>query len=79
MCDVIHRVGRCIKLALRVTRLSTPTPTSTEGGPPPPPQRFLRSCWAGEGLSAYQEGQMGHNFVRFGQLETQRDTVKTSR
>jgi hypothetical protein len=37
------------------------------GGLPPPPQRILRSCWAGEGLWAYQEGQMGQKIVRFGQ------------
>jgi hypothetical protein len=28
----------------------------------------LRSCWAGEGLWAYQEGQIGQKWVRFGQL-----------
>jgi hypothetical protein len=38
------------------------------GAPPPPPQRILRSCWAGEGLWAYQEGQMGQKMVRFAQL-----------
>jgi hypothetical protein len=39
---------------------------------PPPPRRFLRSCWVGEGLSAYQEGQMGQNFVRFAAGDTAR-------
>jgi hypothetical protein len=34
----------------------------------PPPQRILRSCWAGEGLWAYQEGQMGQKMVRFAEL-----------
>jgi hypothetical protein len=39
----------------------------------------LRSCWAREGLWACQKGQMGQKLVRFGQLEAQRDLVKTSR
>jgi hypothetical protein len=39
-----------------------------QGGGTPPPQRFLRSCWAGEGLWACQKGQMGQKTVRFGQL-----------
>jgi hypothetical protein len=30
------------------------------------PRKFLRSCWAGEGLWACQEGQMGRKLVRFG-------------
>jgi hypothetical protein len=34
----------------------------------PPPQRFLRSCWAGESLWAYQEGQMGSKMARFAAL-----------
>jgi hypothetical protein len=39
------------------------------GGGTPPPQRILRSCWAGEGLWAYQEeGQIDQKMVRFGQL-----------
>jgi hypothetical protein len=46
-----------------------------EEGPPPPPQRFLRSCWAGEGLSAYQEGQMGQKFVC--SLWAARDTARS--
>jgi hypothetical protein len=31
-------------------------------------QRILRSCWAGEGPWAYQEGQMGQKMVCFGRL-----------
>jgi hypothetical protein len=50
----------------------------TQGGGTTPPQRILRSCWAGEGLWAYQEGQMGKKMPRFGQ-RGQRDPVKTSR
>jgi hypothetical protein len=38
------------------------------GGPPPPPQRFLRSCWVGEGLWAYQEGQMPQKMACFAEL-----------
>jgi hypothetical protein len=38
------------------------------GGGTTPPQRILRSCWAGEGLWAYQEGQIGKKMVRFGAL-----------
>jgi hypothetical protein len=30
-----------------------------------PAQRILRSCWAGEGLWAYQEGQMGQKMGCF--------------
>jgi hypothetical protein len=56
-------------------------PRSGAGGGGGAPQRCLRSCWAGEGEGhwAYQEGQMGQTLVRFGQLEAQRDFVKTSR
>jgi hypothetical protein len=36
------------------------------------PRKFLRSCWAGEGLWAYQEGQMGQKMVCFGQLRPTR-------
>jgi hypothetical protein len=39
-----------------------------QGGGTPPPQRFLRSCWAGEGLWACQEGQMGQKMVCFAGL-----------
>jgi hypothetical protein len=39
-----------------------------QGGGTTPPQRILRSCWAGEGLWAYQEGQMSQKMVRFAQL-----------
>jgi hypothetical protein len=35
------------------------------------PREFWRSCWVGEGLWGYQEGQMGQKLVRFG---TRRDT-----
>jgi hypothetical protein len=38
------------------------------GGGTPPPQRFLRSCWAGEGLWACQEGQMGQKMGCFAGL-----------
>jgi hypothetical protein len=42
------------------------------GGGTPPPQRFLRSCWAGEGLWAHQEGKMGQKWVCFGLLRPAR-------
>ena len=32
------------------------------------PRKFWRSCWAGEGIWAYQEGQMGRKMVRFAAL-----------
>jgi hypothetical protein len=32
------------------------------------PRKFRRSCWAGEGLWACQEGQMAQKLVRFGAL-----------
>jgi hypothetical protein len=44
------------------------------GGETPPPQRFLRSCWAGEGPWACQKGQIGQKMVRF-----EISLVKTSR
>ena len=36
------------------------------------PRKFRRSCWAGEGIWAYQEGQMGQKMVCFGQLRPTR-------
>jgi hypothetical protein len=82
-CPAIFRRRRSFFGGLRAGHSPARAPRSGAGGGAgggtTPPKRFLRSCWAGEGLSAaYQEGQMGQNFVRFGQLETQRDLVKTS-
>ena len=36
------------------------------------PRKFWRSYWAGEGLWAYQEGQMGQKMVCFGSLRLTR-------
>ena len=49
------------------------------GGGTPPPQRILRSCWAGEGLWAYQEGQMGQKMVCFAALSGTRSRQDASK
>ena len=53
-------------------------PRSGAGGAPPP-QRFLRSCWVGEGLWAYQEGQMGQKMGCFGGLRGTRSRQDESK
>jgi hypothetical protein len=40
--------------------------------------RFLRSCWAGKGLWAYQEGQMGQKLVCFAGLSGTRSRQDAS-
>jgi hypothetical protein len=53
-------------------RLGTAAQGGAQGGERPRPRIFLRSCWAGEGLWAYQEGQIGQKMVRFGSLRPTR-------
>ena len=43
------------------------------------PRKFRRSCWAGEGLWACQEGQMGQKMVRFGGLRGTRSRQDASK
>ena len=49
------------------------------GGPPPPPQRFLGICWVGEGLWAYQKGQIAQKMVCFGPLRATRSRQDESK
>jgi hypothetical protein len=50
-----------------------------QGGGGGAPQRFLRSCWAGVGLWADQEGQMSRKLVHFGSLKPTRSRHDASR
>jgi hypothetical protein len=57
-------------LGVRATRSGAGEGAGKRGTPPL--QRFLRSWWVGEGLWAYQEGQMGQKIVRLGLRGTTR-------
>ena len=82
-CPLSFAEGGAFFWASRAGRSPARAPRSGAGGGAgggtPPPQRFLRSCWAGEGLWAYQEGQMGQKLVCFGGLRGTRSRQDESK